>query len=52
MRINKWNVPRKDGDQDSLEEILTLSPEEKGYWSKMELSENSFMKDLGILDTI
>ena len=45
-------VPRKDGDQDSLEEILTLSPEEKGYWSKMELSENSFMEDLGILETI
>ena len=42
-------VPRKDGDQDSLEEILTLSPEEKGYWSKMELSENYFMEELGIL---
>tara|TARA_R110001599_G_scaffold19560_1_gene74828 strand:- start:1427 stop:2674 length:1248 start_codon:yes stop_codon:yes gene_type:complete len=45
-------IPRKDGDQDSLEEILTLSPEEKIYWKKMELSENSFMEDLGILETI
>jgi hypothetical protein len=42
-------VPRKEGDQDSLEEILTLSPEEKDYWVKMELSENYFMEELGIL---
>jgi DNA polymerase elongation subunit (family B) len=45
-------VPRKEGDQDSLEDILTLSPEEKIYWEKMGLSENSFMEDLGILETI
>jgi hypothetical protein len=45
-------IARKEGDQDSLEEILTLSPEEKIYWKKMELSENSFMEDLGILETI
>ena len=42
-------VPRKEGDQDSLEEILTLSPEEKDYWVKMDLSENYFMEELGIL---
>jgi len=45
-------IPRKDGDQDSLEEILTLSPEEKIYWKKMELSEDSFMEELDILKTI
>ena len=27
-------VSRKEGDQDSLEEILTLSPEETEYWKK------------------
>ena len=42
-------VPRKESDQDSLEEILTLSPEEKDYWTKMNLSENYFMEELGIL---
>ena len=45
-------VPRKEGDQDFLEDILTLSTEEKIYWEKMGLSENSFMKDLGILETV
>jgi DNA polymerase elongation subunit (family B) len=45
-------VPRKESDQDLLEEILTISPEEKEYWLKMNLSENYFMKELGILDTV
>ena len=42
-------VPRKDGDQDSLEEILTLSPEEDTYWIRIGLSENYFMEELGLL---
>ena len=42
-------VPRKESDQDSLDEILALSPEEKEYWVKMNLSENYFMEELGIL---
>ena len=45
-------VPRKEADQDSLEEILTLSPEEKLYWEKMGLAENSFMEDLNLLNTV
>ena len=45
-------VPRKEGDQDSLEEILTLSPEEKDYWIKMNLSENYFMEELGIFESV
>ena len=42
-------VPRKESDQDALDDILTLSPEEKEYWAKMNLSENYFMEELGIL---
>ena len=45
-------IGRKEGDQDSLEEILTLSPEEKDYWKNMDLSENYFMEELGILDSV
>ena len=45
-------LPRKDSDQDLLEDILTLSQEEKEYWVKMNLSENYFMKELGILNTV
>ena len=45
-------VPRKEGDQDSLDEILVLSPEEKFYWEKMGLNENYFMEELGILNAI
>jgi len=45
-------VPRKEADQDSLEEILTLSKEEKDYWLKMNLSENYFMEELGIFESI
>ena len=42
-------VPRKESDQDSLDEILSLSQEETEYWLKMELSENYFMEELNIL---
>ena len=45
-------IPRKEVDQDTLEDILELSDEEKVFWKKLGLSENSFMEELGILDTI
>ena len=45
-------ISRKQGDQDSLEEILELSREEKEYWEKTNTSENYFMEELGLLDTI
>jgi DNA polymerase elongation subunit (family B) len=45
-------IGRKEGDQDSLEEILELSNEEKVYWEKMNTSENYFMEELGLLDTV
>jgi hypothetical protein len=45
-------IPRKEADQDKLDEILTLSPEEKMFWDNMGLSENSFMEELGIFETI
>ncbi len=45
-------IPRKKGDQDELEDILTLSPEEVLYWEKTKVSENYFMEELNILETI
>ena len=45
-------VPRKEADQDKLDEILTLSPEEQMFWGNMGLSENSFMEELGIFESV
>jgi len=45
-------VPRKEADQDTLEEILELSKEEKVFWEKLNLSENYFMEELGIFDSV
>jgi len=45
-------ISRKQGDQDSLEEILELSEEEKTYWEKTNTSENYFMEELGLLETV
>ena len=45
-------VGRKKGDQDSLDEILELSREEKTYWKKINTSENYFMEELGLLNTV
>jgi len=45
-------IPRKEADQDALEDILTLSNEEKEYWEKTKVSENYFMEELGILESI
>ena len=45
-------IGRKEGDQDSLEEILELSNEEQLYWKKMNTSENYFMEELGLLETV
>ena len=45
-------IPRKEADQDKLDEILTLSPEEQMFWDNMGLSENSFMEELGIFESV
>ncbi len=45
-------IPRKEADQDTLEEILELSNEEKLFWEKLNLSENYFMEELGIFDSV
>jgi hypothetical protein len=46
-------IARRQGDQDSLEEILELSPEEKIFWSQtMGESENYFLEKLGLFDTV
>jgi len=45
-------ISRKQGDQDSLEEILELSKEEKEYWEKTNTSENYFMEELGLLNAV
>ena len=45
-------VPRKEADQDSMEDILTLSDEEKTFWVNTNTSEDYFMEELGILNTI
>ena len=45
-------IPRKEADQDTLEDILELSKEEKIFWEKVGLSENYFMEELGIFDTV
>ena len=45
-------IPRKEADQDLLEEILKLSPEENMFWEKTGVSENYFMEELGILNTV
>ena len=37
-------IPRREFDQDSLEEVMSVSPEEKLFWDKMNLSEDSFLE--------
>jgi len=44
--------PRKEGDQDELEEVLTLSEEEEVFWNKIGSHPNSFLEDLGILEAV
>lgn len=44
--------PRKEGDQDELEDVLTISDEEKIFWDKVGLHPNSFLEDLGVLETV
>ena len=45
-------VPRKKTDQDSLDEILTLSKEENIFWEKMGLDNDYFMKELNIFESV
>ena len=44
--------PRKEGDQDELEEVLCLSPEEEVFWDKIGSNPNSFLEDLGVLEAV
>ena len=37
-------IPRREFDQDSMEEVMTPSKEEKVFWDKMGLSEDSFLE--------
>ena len=45
-------VPRRDGDQDTLEEILTLSDEEVVFWDKIKQDPKNFLSELGVLETV
>ena len=46
-------IGRSEGDQDSLEEVLDLSNEEKIFWKDtMGKSEDYFLEQLGLLDTV
>jgi len=46
-------IARREGDQDSLEEVLSLSREEQIFWKEaMGTSENYFLEKLGLLDTV
>ena len=39
-------IPRREFDQDSFEEVMSVSPEEKIFWEKMNLSEDSFLEEI------
>ena len=45
-------LSRKEGDQDTLEEVLSASPEELIFWKKLGTDEDEFLRELGILDTV
>ena len=46
-------IGRSEGDQDSLEEVLDLSNEEKIFWKDtMGKSEDYFLEQLGLLDAV
>ena len=45
-------LSRKPGDQDTLEEVLTASPEEMVFWNKMGEDKDKFLEELGILNTV
>ena len=45
-------LPRREGDQDTLEEILTLSDEERVFWNRVGEDPQNFLTDLGVLETV
>tara|TARA_R110001583_G_scaffold79358_5_gene214394 strand:- start:10545 stop:13268 length:2724 start_codon:yes stop_codon:yes gene_type:complete len=45
-------LSRKEGDQDTLEEVLTASPEEMVFWNKMGEDKDAFLEELGIFNTV
>jgi hypothetical protein len=38
-------IPSKEGDQDSLEELMTMSPEELRFWESQKLLPDYMIKD-------
>ena len=45
-------LPRREGDQDTLEEILQLSDEELAFWNKIDEHPEKFLSDLGVLQSV
>ena len=45
-------LPRREGDQDTLEEILQLSDEELVFWDKIGEHPEKFLSDLGVLESV
>ena len=42
--------PFNEGDQDTLEDLLTITPEENSYWGSMGISPTYMFEDYDILD--
>ena len=45
-------LPRREGDQDTLEDILKLSDEEVVFWEKIGEHPEKFLSDLGVLESV
>ena len=45
-------LPRREGDQDTLEEILTLSDEELTFWNKIDENPSEFLNNLRSFETV
>tara|TARA_R110000765_G_scaffold85307_4_gene164602 strand:- start:5676 stop:8396 length:2721 start_codon:yes stop_codon:yes gene_type:complete len=45
-------LPRKESDQDKLEDILKLTSEEITFWDKIGEKPENFLSDLGVLETV
>ena len=45
-------LSRKEGDQDTLEEVLNVSQEELVFWNKIGAKPEDFLEELGVLDAV
>ncbi len=45
-------IPRREGDQDTLEELMTISNEEMRFWDSLKEDPNKFLEPLGILESV